>query len=80
MCDLNVPIIQSKNKGSNTTSSSKGKTPSAPWRGVIKEQLALLERLEDTGYTTIALSHIVHGGNMKDGDHADKAIPDELFG
>jgi len=85
MHDLNVPLILTKNQGtaadresSLLLSKSSKKTRPTIWRGTNKEQSALIQRLGSTGYSTIALSHEVHGRVKPDQDEADIAIPDSM--
>ena len=84
MHDLDVPIILTKNQGSATDTDASllhtntKKTKPTVWRGTRKEQSALIQRLGSTGYSTIALSHQVHGRVKPNQDEADIAIPDSI--
>ncbi len=84
MHDLNVPLVLTKNQGTEADreqslliSNSKKSRPTI-WRGTNKEQSALIDRLGSTGYSTIALSHEVHGRVKPGEDDADVAIPDSM--
>uniref|UniRef100_A0A7S3QJM5 Uncharacterized protein n=1 Tax=Chaetoceros debilis TaxID=122233 RepID=A0A7S3QJM5_9STRA len=73
--DLDVPLVLAKDSTgmiSYKRNNSKKSIPSK-WRGSDKEQFALIERLQNTGYSTIALSHEING-NFTDDDHADTTI------
>jgi hypothetical protein len=63
MHDLNVPLILTKNQGTaaDRESSLLLSKSTKKIRPTKKEQSALIQRLGSTGYSTIALSHQVHG-------------------
>ena len=85
MHDLNVPLLLSKNQGMRSVSDTRllmkeqsnhgRKTIATKWRGSNDEQQSLIERLRDSGYSVIALSHQVHGKVKANQDEAHLAIP-----
>lgn len=83
MYDLNVPLVLSKNQGmrSDTTPTRKeqfnngNKSIATKWRGSNIEQRSLIDRLGDSSYSTIALSHQVHGKVKANQDEAHLTIP-----
>ena len=94
MYDLDVPLVLATNKGTQlqhtgtkSTSAKKSgsrtnaKAKPTAWRGTDKEQHAIIQRLasDGMGYSTIALSHTVHGIVVPGRDDADIAIPDSIL-
>lgn len=92
MYDLNVPLISLKNsqiEGWSSTEASlvataaqsnSKKAKASIWHGIEKEQKALIQRLIHTGYSTIAISHTIHGNEKPSPDiDATSVIPDSLL-
>ena len=92
MYDLDVPLVLATNKGTQHTgtkstsakksgSRTNAKAKPTAWRGTDKEQHAIIQRLasDGMGYSTIALSHTVHGIVVPGRDDADIAIPDSIL-
>jgi RNase P/RNase MRP subunit p30 len=83
--DLNVPVLSSTGStstSSTTTSNSTTNRKASPttWRGSKAEQRAIVQRLNETGYSTIALSHQIHGRVKPNQDESHLTIPlDDLL-
>jgi len=84
--DLNVPLASSANSSSssstnssNTSTTTGRKATPTTWRGSKVEQRAIVQRLNDTGYSIIALSHQVHGRVKPNQDESHLTIPLDAF-
>jgi RNase P/RNase MRP subunit p30 len=64
-----VVVAQSSNKAKTTT-----------WQGLEKEQQALIKRLISTGYSTVAISHLIYGNEkISSNMNATSVIPDSVL-
>ena len=85
---MNVPVLSSTGSTTTTTTTSTNSSNSTTnrkatpttWRGSKVEQRAIVQRLNETGYSTIALSHQIHGRVKPNQDESHLTIPlDDLL-
>lgn len=82
--DLDVPLVM-LSPGTHTATKKKKRlsisslTPKM-WRGTTEQHRVLVQRLRNTGYSTIAFSHTVHGSALLDPvrDGAMRTIPPSI--